>query len=156
MNTVLTPFFDIVNYIVTETDIRLRVDIFSHDTGNSTIHWYVGSCDNPRAGNYSESISTDDIDKTKLNRWVAELNALAYPCIDCGGHNLKPDADCGNEQWCLDCDDWAHIGKGRIEQSRQDDRTLADGKIKTSTGYVEEPTCTDRQDFAPDLGSNKP
>ena len=41
-------------------------------------------------------------------------------------------------------------------QSRQDDRTLASGKIKTSTGYVDEPTCTDRSDFAPDLGSNKP
>ena len=42
------------------------------------------------------------------------------------------------------------------EEQRQEDRPLADGKIKTSTGYVEEPTCTDRSDFAPDLGSNKP
>ena len=38
----------------------------------------------------------------------------------------------------------------------QQDRTLASGQVKTSTGYVEEPTCTDRNDFAPDLGSNKP
>ena len=38
----------------------------------------------------------------------------------------------------------------------QQDRTLSNGKTKTSTGAVEEPTCTDRNDFAPDLGSNKP
>ena len=45
---------------------------------------------------------------------------------------------------------------GKADEFIQQDRTLAAGKIKTSTGYVEEDTCTDRSDFAPDLVSNKP
>ena len=30
---------------------------------------------------------------------------------------------------------------------RQKDRTVSGGKVKTATGYVEEPTCTDKADF---------
>ena len=45
-----------------------------------------------------------------------------------------------------------------VEEKRdlQQDRTLSNGKVKTATGFVEDNTCTDIHDFAPDLGSNKP
>ena len=33
------------------------------------------------------------------------------------------------------------------ESHSQDDRTVSGGKVKTATGYVEEPTCTDKADF---------
>ena len=43
---------------------------------------------------------------------------------------------------------------GKADEFIQQDRTLADGRVKTSTGYVEEPTCTDRSDFPDDLENN--
>ena len=43
----------------------------------------------------------------------------------------------------------------RPESHSQQDRKLSDGKVKTATGYVEDNTCTDKADFAPDLGSNR-
>ena len=36
----------------------------------------------------------------------------------------------------------------------QQDRTLASGRVKTATGYVDEPTCTDINDYADDLENN--
>ena len=43
-----------------------------------------------------------------------------------------------------------------VEEKRefsQQDRILSDGRTKTATGFVEEPTCTDLSEFQPDLGS---
>ena len=36
----------------------------------------------------------------------------------------------------------------------QQDRKLSNGKVKSATGYVNEPTCTDRDDYPADLESN--
>jgi len=37
--------------------------------------------------------------------------------------------------------------EAKYRNHRQDDRTVSGGKVKTATGYVEEPTCTDKADF---------
>lgn len=119
MTNVLKPFFDIVNYIVMETDVPIEVRICGHESGNTLIAWHIGSSFNPVAGNHNDTLNTDNLDGDKLDRWVAELNALAYPCQHCGGSNLKLDTDC-DEQWCLDCDDWAYIGVSVDEQSQSE------------------------------------
>jgi hypothetical protein len=38
------------------------------------------------------------------------------PCANCASTNLHWDRDC-EEWWCLDCDDWAHIGGTETEAS---------------------------------------
>lgn len=118
MNNVLKPFFEIVNYIVMETDTELHVSITSYSTGRTLIAWWVGDSRTPDAGCCTSFIRSDDLDEDTLNRWIAELNAIAYPCQHCSGSNLKLDTDC-DEHWCLDCDDWAYIGKGRVDESRE-------------------------------------
>ena len=82
MNNVLKPFFDIVNYIIGETDIQLNMSVYSYPDGFSLISWYVGPAYDPLAGSCANTINTDNLDEDKLDRWVAELNAMAHPEID--------------------------------------------------------------------------
>ena len=89
MNNVLKPFFDIVNYIISETDIQLNMSVYSYPDGFSLISWYVGPAYEPTAGSAGNTINTDNLDEDKLDAWVAELNAMAYPEID--------DEDAGEE-----------------------------------------------------------
>ena len=41
-----------------------------------------------------------------------------------------------------------------VKSYPQQDRVLSNGKVKSATGYVNEPTCTDVDDYPDDLGSN--
>lgn len=92
---VLTPLFEIVSHIAMETDIPLHfeVDTGIDDAGNriSYITWWVGGGTKTAstkynfdvhqlrsAGDMFDYLYTDNIDEDKLNRWVAELEALAF------------------------------------------------------------------------------
>jgi len=55
--------------------------------------------------------------------------------------------------YCPDCVN-SMDSEQETESYQQQDRPIASGKVKTATGYVEEPTCTDMHDFEPDRGSN--
>ena len=70
-------------------------------------------------------------------------------CEVCGGNNITWDTDC-DKTWCLDCDDWAAVMR------QEETRPLSGSRIKnTSTGFVENPTCTDRNDFPRDLPKSR-
>lgn len=73
---VLSPLFEIVNYIAMETDIEIDFDVRCLSGYGKTITWYVGECDAPTAGDMFDYLYLDDLDEDRLNRWVSELQEL--------------------------------------------------------------------------------
>ena len=76
MNSILTPFFDVVAEITMTTDIPLCVSITNYPDGMSLMDWYVGVATHPTHGSASDLLRLHDLDEDKLNDWVAELRAL--------------------------------------------------------------------------------
>ncbi len=81
---VLTPLFELVAHIALRTDIDLQFQARRLSSGDMYISWYIGDCENPDAGDFSDWLMTDDLDENKLDRWVAELTGWVYQPEDEG------------------------------------------------------------------------
>ena len=76
MNSILTPFFDVVAEITMTTGFPLNIHINNYTDGMSMMSWYVGAATHPTHGSASDLLRLHDLDEDKLNDWVAELRAL--------------------------------------------------------------------------------
>ena len=102
-------------------------DTWSDCAGSGKISWYIGTAHNPDYGDCANSLYLEGgwpFDEEKCCEWIDALHGFIYrhykgldvhgnlvtkPCSNCEGTRITFDDDCA-KPWCLDCDDWAHLG----------------------------------------------
>lgn len=111
---ILSPLFEIMNYIAMETDIEIDFDVRCLSEYGKTITWYVGECDDPTAGDMFDYLYLDDLDEDKLNQWTSELQELVddyHIKVDGRGIPITDDQD---------EDELAHLEESQGEIERRE------------------------------------